>query len=445
MAMSSFLGILPATVCSEEAVGNSSSEVRVALVTQSIANTRYFHSLGISHVAAALQKEYTSLQIRLFNFQYETDEDIVQCLLESKASIIGFSIFILTEERAIRLAHLIQKKNPNIICFAGGTRAYEAGPALLGNGFRFVIVGEGETPTTRAFKYVLQNEQIPKLPGVMTKTNLAPIIEREDLSKLPSPWLAGLIEPKEVVRWEIGRGCKFNCAYCVEMRGGSGVQYVPLERVEQELSYIVERYPDIKHINVIDSTVTLDRNRFYALLDLFYKYAPEYEWRITVRPEHLLNDVVIQKIAKLKHCVVSMGIQTFNPEAVKISHRPDIDKEQFVQLFKSLQNAEIDFTVDMIYGLPGETFESWKDGIHFLLKNRVHKIRFFPLALYIGSELYSRKNDLHLTVEPAGMEDRVIQTPTYSREDFNATFSWTRSTILKWRDLHKITDTDDLL
>ena len=426
-------------------MGNSSSEVSVALVTQSIANARYFHSLGISHVAATLQKEYPSLQLRLFNFQYETDEDIVQCLLESKASIIGFSIFILTEERAIRLAHLIQKKNPNIICFAGGTRAYEAGPTLLDNGFRFVIVGEGETPTTRAFKYVLQNEQIPKLPGVMTKTNLTPIIEREDLSKLPSPWLAGLIEPKEVVRWEIGRGCKFNCAYCVEMRGGSGVQYVPLERVEQELSYIVERYPDIKHISVIDSTVTLDRNRFYALLDLFYKYAPDYEWRITVRPEHLLNDVVIQKIAKLKHCVVSMGIQTFNPEAVKISHRPDINKEQFVQLFRSLQNAGIDFTVDMIFGLPGETFRSWMDGIQFLLANSVYKIRFFPLAIYPGSEFYLRRKDFQFITETVGMEERVIQTPLYGQKELEKTFTLTRETILQWKHTRGITDGDELL
>lgn len=426
-------------------MGNSGSEVSVALVTQSIANARYFHSLGISHVAAALQKEYSSLQLRLFNFQSETDEDIVQRLLESKASIIGFSIFILSKERAIRLARLVQEKNPNIICFAGGTRAYESGTTLLDNGFHFVVVGEGETPTTRAFKYVLRNERIPELPGVMTKENLTPLIEREDLSKLPSPWLAGLIEPKEVVRWEIGRGCKFNCAYCVEMRGGSGVQYVPLERVEQELSYIVERYPDINHINVIDSTVTLNRNRFYALLDLFYKYAPDYEWRLTVRPEHLLDATVVEKLSKLKHCVASMGIQTFAPEAVRISHRPNISKEQFSRLFASLQQAKVDFTVDMIYGLPGETFDSWKEGIRFLLKNNVYKIRFFPLSIYPGSEFYSRRDALQFKTKLVDLEERVIETPTYSEQDFDQTFKWTRIEILKWKDARGITDGDELL
>jgi oxygen-independent coproporphyrinogen-3 oxidase len=83
------------------------------------------------------------------------------------------------------------------------------------------------------------------------------------------------------------------------------------------------------------------------------------------------DDVSKEFLSGLKSAGVnraSMGVQTFNPELLTFMHRAHTSEEAF-RCLELLQASDFNvFTVDLIYGNPGQTLESLKNDIDTILK-----------------------------------------------------------------------------
>ena len=93
-----------------------------------------------------------------------------------------------------------------------------------------------------------------------------------------------------------------------------------------------------------------------------YKVTLDAEITLEANPDDLTPEYV-SMLRKLPINRISMGIQTFQEETLKILHRRHT-AQQAIEAFKRCREAGFkNISIDLMYGLPGETLETWKQDL----------------------------------------------------------------------------------
>ena len=125
---------------------------------------------------------------------------------------------------------------------------------------------------------------------------------------------------------------------------------------------------------------------FQAITETF-TLADEAEVTIEVNPD----DVTPQLIDALPQTPVnriSMGVQTFSDDLLRFLNRRHTSAQalQAVELFREAGYKNI--SLDLIYGLPGQTFEDWVCDVQQLLALDVPHLSAYALSYEEGTPLY---------------------------------------------------------
>jgi len=401
---------------------------RLAFLSVHIEDSPEARPLGAASVAAALlaAKRPESphlagkLEARLVEgFVSEDASALADRTLASDPDWIGLSAYSWNRARIAQVAALIRERAPGVVLFAGGPEATADPEGLLSAApLDFLARGEGEGVVLSALELLAGGAPIDALagikgvalPGRASASCRAPAL---DLGLLPSPWLAGLIDPREGVLWELARGCPFHCAYCYEGKGEAGVRRFPRERIEAELDYFVRS--GAEQVFVLDPTFDADRERARSILALIEKKAPGIAWKFELRAEFIDRDLA-RRFAALDSSV-QIGLQSADPRVSALVGRK-LDPRDFERRIGYLNAAGAVFGVDLIYGLPGDDFAGFAKSVDFALALQPNHLDVFPLSLLPGTELADRAEELGLVAEgeppyillsapgfpPAGME-----------------------------------------
>ena len=93
-----------------------------------------------------------------------------------------------------------------------------------------------------------------------------------------------------------------------------------------------------------------------------YKVTLDAEITLEANPDDLTPEYV-SMLRKLPINRISMGIQTFQEETLKLLHRRHT-AQQAIEAFKRCREAGFkNISIDLMYGLPGETLETWKQDL----------------------------------------------------------------------------------
>lgn len=93
-----------------------------------------------------------------------------------------------------------------------------------------------------------------------------------------------------------------------------------------------------------------------------YKVTLDAEITLEANPDDLTPEYV-SMLRKLPINRISMGIQTFQEETLKLLHRRHT-AQQAIEAFKRCREAGFkNISIDLMYGLPGETSETWKQDL----------------------------------------------------------------------------------
>jgi radical SAM superfamily enzyme YgiQ (UPF0313 family) len=244
-----------------------------------------------------------------------------------------------------------------------------------------------------------------------------------DLSAMPSPWLDGTLtaDKKHSVLWELTRGCPYSCAYCYEAKGNKAIRYIPQERFEAELALFLQK--KVPYVFVLDPTFNSDNKRAIDILDAIKKESellPERSdthWHFEVRSE-LLNRHQAQCFAKIG-ASLQIGLQTVNPKAAALIGRGNFNRGQFESKIKILTDADVSFGLDLIYGLPKDTFLDYKKGLDFSLSLYPNNLDMFRLSVLPDTVLWDRAASLGLHAKTEAPYE-VISTPDFSAADLDA-------------------------
>ncbi len=298
----------------------------------------------------------------------------------SAANVVGFSFYLWNAQLSLSIARRLKEQRPDTLIVLGGPQVpTHAETFLQQNPFvDLVCHGEGE----QVFLSILENyetrnwENIPSISyvrqdGTFANHPLAPPLE--DLSGVPSPYLAGVFDPlmqanpteKWMALWETNRGCPNACAFC-SWHARQKVTTFEQDRLFKEIDWLVEH--QVEYIHCCDANYgilprDLDLARYLAQLKQQHRY-PTFFF---VENDGCFGERVFQIHTALHEVALNgtvvLAVQSMNPQALKNAHRRSTIIKRFEETQRRFTEAGIKTLIEMILGLPGETYDSFASGV----------------------------------------------------------------------------------
>lgn len=332
-------------------------------------------------------------------------DQIQQAILEQQPAIVGLPVYVWNRNDCCELARRLRSARPELLLVAGGPEATaDPGRLLHEAPFDLLVVGEGELTVAELLERRLDGQALQGLLGTAQlidgAVQVIPRPQVEDLSALPSPYLAGLLDThiENGMVWQLSRGCPYACEFCYDGMGDRKVRRYPLDRMEQELDYLVSR--GASQIFALDSTFNTDKKRAKHLLRLISETAPDVHFHFEVRHE-LLDKEQSELFAGLT-CSVQIGLQSADP-AVAGGVGRSFNRDDFTNKVMLLNNSGATFGFDLIYGLPDDSFDKFREGLNFALSLYPNHLDIFPLAVLPGTKVANKAAGIgmkHLTEPP---------------------------------------------
>lgn len=371
-------------------------------------------------------------------------EKVAKLILDEKPLGVGFSTYIWNIDLIRKISLLVKVANPEIKIFLGGPEVTYTPVDILRDykQFDFIVGGSGEARFIELLKNDLNPQKEPRIPGTTYRTEdgkikhvpAPPVIE--DLSVYPSPYETGVINlndnQKHCVFVETFRGCIFKCGYCMWMGDmqSKKLNLFPIERVLKELE-IIYNSPNVKAVVFTDSCIFYTKERALQMVETISKSKYKIPTILTLDIAFMDEETIaaIQKL-ELSHQKFHFGMQSVNLETMQLMNRkigPKLFKKR-VELLRGI-DPELELSLDLIYGLPGDNFYTFRKTVDFALSLSPIKLNLSPLVLLPGSTFWNEKEKHGFKYEQEAPY-LVHSNNTYSADDMRKTRKFVLGVIL---------------
>ena len=111
------------------------------------------------------------------------------------------------------------------------------------------------------------------------------------------------------------------------------------------------------------------------------------EITLEANPDDLTDDYM-EMLTTLPFNRISMGIQTFHEPTLQLIGRRHTAQEAIEAVHRCRQHGFNNISIDLIYGLPGETLEQWKEDLQTAFSLKVQHISAYHLTYEQGTRLW---------------------------------------------------------
>ena len=321
--------------------------------------------------------------------------------------VVALTVFFWNRAQSLELARQAKRRWPNCRVVIGGNDvSYQQEPLFAEAPWVDVLVhGEGELRFRDLLNRFLADADLAAVPGIsywsdgVVVTN--PDADRiTDLDQVVSPILTPVYSDEEIsgtsmIIFETNRGCPYGCAFCYW--GGatnSKVRRFDLDRIFAELDRLIPLMPTDATLFIADANFgILARDRQIA--ERIVELCRRYDKRLVVSTNWAKNsnDRIVE-IASMLHeadltGAITLSAQSFDAEVLKIANRSNIRTNHYRRLLSRFRELDVPTYTDLIWGLPGETYDSYLDGVEEVLTAGGSPV-IYPLLLLNNTE-YSRE------------------------------------------------------
>ncbi|MEG0887184.1 MAG: radical SAM family heme chaperone HemW [Bacteroides sp.] len=131
----------------------------------------------------------------------------------------------------------------------------------------------------------------------------------------------------------------------------------------------------------------VDFERIFATIDRLFGREHCREITLEANPDDLTPEY-LHSLSHLPFNRISMGIQTFNDTTLKLLKRRHTALQAIQAVAACRQAGFQNISIDLIYGLPGETLERWKNDLQQAIALDVEHISAYHLIYEEGTPLY---------------------------------------------------------
>jgi radical SAM superfamily enzyme YgiQ (UPF0313 family) len=420
------------------------------------------YPLGVADLATYLQayaRTKQPLDITLFR----EPQDLKTAIDKAPPDVLGLSSYAWNHNLSCNFARYVKARSKATLTIMGGPNF----PLTVGEQATFLrgmpeidvfIQGptyEGERAFLNCMNRLdevgcaiegLQEEPVPGSFWINRRTGEfeagGEVTRIRDLDEIPSPYLAGLMDPFFKTGYfpmlQIARGCPFSCTFCNSgVDSNNKIFAHSIENVKADLTYIAERVkPELPVCFADDNFGMYKRDEEVA--DYIAYLQDRYNWPKYVRTTTGKNngERIIRVMRKTRGALpMTAAVQSMNPVVLRNIKRDNIKLETYAQIQDELNRQGMQAYGELILCLPGETRQTFMKAVEDLLDAGAKRVSAHQLMLLHGAELSnpdSRRQfgfgtrfrlvarDVgNYTGEPvAEVEEMVVETPDFSFADY---------------------------
>jgi putative methyltransferase len=420
-------------------------------------------SIGLIAAHARANRKFDS-HFEILDFQYErmAPEKIVAQYEDP--SILAFSTYIWNVNLSLEVARLAHEKFPDALIVFGGPSApadkVEAEDFLRKHPFiDFLVSGEGETAFLDFCLAQINGSDLKDVLSLswLNNNEFCQTPERKmtkDMDDLASPYLNGTFDcivngpHKFHAIWETNRGCPFPCGFCYWGHSArSKIVRAGRDRVEKEIEWFGKN--KIELLYIADSNfgwVEQDKIVAQGLVKTAEKYG--YPKKVLLTWAKNANDNCFE-VAKILNSAglcypITLSYQSLDKVALENIQRTNITLEHSKELRKKYLANNMATYTDLLLGVPGETFDSFIDGVEKAISYGEHdQFQIYPIRILPNTDMarkeYIQEHGIKTVRVPLQakhgsfdndlikeMEDIIVKTNSMPTAD------WKRMVTITW-------------
>jgi len=368
--------------------------------------------LNVGLIASYCNEKFgDKIEITLFKYIDELDKAIS----ENPPDILGLSNYCWNHKIGAELFAMLKKINPSAVTVWGGPNF----PLDMPSQHEFMkeyiqvdsyVPTEGEQGFANIIERVLECESKEKVQNKISEKPIDGVISRDingnlqysnpitrikQLDEIPSPYLSGIMDKffdgKLIPMIQTNRGCPFSCTFCTDGRDDvNKINSFGIERIKRELDYIGNNIPESTHNLYISD---LNFGMYEQDLDVcrnILELQEKYHWpkRVIASTGKNRKERVIEAIKILEGTLMlSMSVQSLDENVLTNVKRQNISTDTMMSLAPVINQSNLSTFSEVIFGLPGETYQSYLNTVKDLVNAKIDFVKTFSLMLLMGSEL----------------------------------------------------------
>ena len=365
--------------------------LRIVLATL---NARFIHaSLGLRCLLANMDRHgrpglRAQTLLREFTLA-QKPVHIAEQLLALQPQVIGLGVYIWNAVPTLQVVRLLKALAPSIKIVLGGPEvSHEVEQQEICRLADHVVTGWGDVSFPRLCRDLLDGPQ-PLMKVIAG--------EQPPLAELNLPYdeYSASDLSERLLYVEASRGCPYRCEFCLSALDKTAWPF-ELDAMLAELKSLYER--GARQFKFVDRTFNLRIEQASAILRFFLDRMGGPDGSVPERSDVFVHfELVPDKLPDALKALIAqfpegslqfeVGIQSFNPQVQQRISRKQDNRLTEDNLRWLLAHSRAHVHADLIFGLPGETLESFADGFDRLYAIGPHEIQLGILKRLRGAPI----------------------------------------------------------
>jgi len=422
------------------------TKIRVSLVDQGVWKMNTVSMpLSLGYIKATADadpaiRSAADIQICSFRGSDSASEIIHALLTKNPPDILAFSVFGWNQQRFAAVAEAYRQLRPDGWIIMGGPHVANQAERLcrLYPAIDVVANGEGEfifKELLEAYLGGVSKNELDHIRGISFQRDgrVVTTAARDriaNLDNIPSPFLEGVLPFRDasgraiygVALLETNRGCPYKCSFCYWGGAiGQRVRVFSRERLREELKLFARE--GVESIALCDANLgMLPEDEIFV--DDVIRMKERYGYPLNIEASWAKNktDRFYRIVKKMKQAGLkssfTLALQSLDEKALENMRRQNMKLNEFEDLARWMRTEGLDTYAELIWGLPGETQDTFIEG-YDRISEYVSRIAIYPHLILPNTD-FDQNRDRYGLVTMRREEcdfEYVISHPSMTIED----------------------------
>jgi radical SAM superfamily enzyme YgiQ (UPF0313 family) len=293
----------------------------------------------------------------------------------ASCDLVGLTCMSHQASRAYQIADEFRKRGVPVVI--GGFHATLAPDEALQHADG-VVIGEAEG----VWPKVLEDAAAGRLEGRYLSSQLS------DLQGLPTPRY-DLLDLKRYripnLPAQTTRGCPYACSYCeVTQVYGARFRYRPPEEVVEEVRVLMS-LGKRKFVYFVDDIFNAHRKHAFAVMEGLRPLNVAWTCLCTANVGDDAEMLDLMRASGCRH--INIGMESVSPESLKSVNKKQNHADKYAEQFAAIRKRGIEFSLNVMFGLDGDTKDSFDATVAKLIEYRAPLSFMFILSPRVGLKI----------------------------------------------------------
>lgn len=357
--------------------------------------------MGLLYLAAVLEQHDYEVDVLDLLVSRYTKDKIRRKLEQYQPDMVGVTCVTMNYPTASDILKYCKSVDPDLTTVIGGPHVTFAAEETLREApwIDIVAMGEGE----RTLLEIVGGKRLSEIQGIAFRSDgirvnpKRPLIEKLDELPLPARHLFPLSRYHALASHcslITGRGCPFNCIFCVGSKmGGRRARFrdpkLVVDEIEQGLAC------GFGEVNLEDDLFTLNHKHVHGICDEIIARGLKFNWSVFARVDTVTPEI-LEKVRKAGCTWLSYGVESGNQQILDTAKKK-ITLDKVRESVKMAKDAGVNVLVSFILGLPGETKATIAESMAFAQELDTY-FGFHVLAPFPGTEVREKADEYGLEI-----------------------------------------------